>query len=345
MPQEILVTGGTGFIGSHCCVALMEQGHRVVVVDNLSNSEAEVIDRIAEITGSRPAFYALDVRDTQGMDQMLQGHDISAAIHFAGLKAVGESVAAPLEYFANNVGGTIALCQALSRHGIKRLIFSSSATVYGAPDQVPVAEAAPLRPASPYGHSKAMVEQILSDLPRSDPQWRIGVLRYFNPAGAHESGLIGESPRGTPNNLVPFLAQVAAGEREFLEIFGNDYPTPDGTGIRDYIHVMDLAEGHVAALAALLTDGAGFTVNLGSGQGHSVLDVLHAFETACGRSIDHRVAPRRPGDVAEYYADPTQALAVLGWKNRRDLSTICRDAWRWQCRKPFKHGSLSGASD
>ncbi|QDX80068.1 UDP-glucose 4-epimerase GalE [Denitratisoma sp. DHT3] len=330
---EILVTGGTGFIGSHCCVSLMKQGYRVVVVDNLSNSDAGVIDRIASITGSRPAFYIADVRNADEMDRVLRRHDISAAIHFAGLKAVGESVAVPLRYFDNNVGGTIALCQVLNTHGIKRLIFSSSATVYGAPDRVPVAEDAPLRPASPYGHSKAMVEQILADLSHADPEWRIGILRYFNPAGAHESGLIGESPRGTPNNLVPFLAQVAAGQRDALNIFGNDYPTPDGTGIRDYIHVMDLAEGHCAALEALLQGQPGFTVNLGSGRGHSVLDVVRAFEAACGHAIPCHHAPRRAGDVAEYYADPSRAMTLLGWESRRDLESICRDAWHSQCRQ------------
>lgn len=328
---EILVTGGTGFIGSHCCVALMARGHRVVVVDNLSNSDADVIDRIAKIAGSRPAFHVADIRDSEKMDRVLQQHDISVAIHFAGLKAVGESVAVPLKYYDNNVGGTIALCQVLDRHGIKRLIFSSSATVYGTPDHVPVAEDAPLRPASPYGHSKAMVEQVLADLSHADPDWRIGVLRYFNPAGAHESGLIGESPHGTPNNLVPFLAQVATGQHDALNIFGNDYPTPDGTGIRDYIHVMDLAEGHCAALEALLQGKPGFTINLGSGQGHSVLDVVRAFEAACGHALPCRNAPRRPGDVAEYYADPSRAKAVLDWASRRDLESICRDAWRWQC--------------
>lgn len=327
---EILVTGGTGFIGSHCCVALIAQGYRVVVVDNLSNSDAGVIDRIARITGIRPAFHAADVRDRKAMEHVLQAHHISAAIHFAGVKAVGESVADPLKYYDNNVGGTILLCQLLHRNGIRRLIFSSSATVYGTPERVPIAEDAPLRPASPYGHSKAMAERVLTDFAHAEQSWQIGILRYFNPAGAHESGLIGERPCGTVSNLLPLMAQVATGQRETLNVFGNDYPTPDGTGIRDYIHVMDLAEGHCAALRALEQGNPGFTINLGSGQGHSVLDVVRAFEAASGRRIPCNIAPRRPGDVAEYYADPSRALALLGWKSQRGLVEICRDAWSSQ---------------
>ncbi len=326
----ILVTGGVGYIGSHTVVELLAAGHEVLVLDNLSNSKISVIDRIARIAGRAPQFIKADILDRGVLDDIFKTHRIEAVIHFAGLKAVGESVAEPLHYYQNNVAGTLVLLQAMAAAGVKQIVFSSSATVYGEPDVVPVNEAAPYRPASPYGRSKRMVEELLFDLYAADPEWRIGVLRYFNPVGAHPSALIGEDPNGVPNNLMPFVTQVAVGLRAELSIFGDDYPTPDGTGIRDYIHVVDLALGHLAALTALSEAPACLIANLGTGQGYSVKQVIEAFEKASGKRIPVKVTGRRPGDVPCYFADPAYAQTRLGWAAQRGLDDICRDAWHWQ---------------
>ena len=330
--MHILVTGGAGFIGSHTCVALMAAGHETSVVDNLANSQRDVLDRVAQIAGKRPAFFEGDVRDQTLLRQIFAQRPVDAVIHFAGLKAVGESVAQPLRYYDWNVGGAIALCQAMSEAGVKTLVFSSSATVYGDPATLPIREDFPRSTTNPYGASKLMIEDILADLASADSAWKISRLRYFNPVGAHESGLIGETPNGIPNNLMPYVAQVASGQRDYLNVFGNDYPTPDGTGVRDYIHVMDLAEGHVAALDCLQREGGLQTFNLGTGCGYSVLDMVRAFEAACGRKLAYKVVDRRPGDIAACYADPALATQRLGWQAKRDLAAMCRDAWRWQCR-------------
>ena len=328
--MHILVTGGTGFIGSHACVALMAVGHEVTVIDDLSNSQREVIDRVEKISGKRPVFFEGDVRDRDLLRTLFKQRSVDAVIHFAGLKAVGESVAQPLRYYDCNVGGAMALCEVMAEVGVKTLIFSSSATVYGDPASVPIREDFPRSATNPYGASKLMIEDMLADVAKSDGQWRIARLRYFNPVGAHESGLIGESPSGIPNNLMPFVAQVATGQRERLSVFGNDYPTPDGTGVRDYIHVMDLAEGHVAALDYLLNHSGLLTVNLGTGCGYSVLDMVRAFEKASARSVPYAIMPRRPGDVAACYADPALAKKLLGWSAKRGIDEMCRDGWRWQ---------------
>lgn len=330
----ILVTGGAGYIGSHVCVELLQTGYDVVVLDNLCNSRRDVLGRIARIAGRPVAFHERDVRDEAALRGIFREHAIDAVLHFAGLKAVEESVARPLAYYNNNVGGTLALCAVMSEAGVRRLVFSSSATVYGDPDAVPVREDHPLRPTNPYGHSKAMIETILQDLSRSDPAWKIALLRYFNPVGAHESGLIGEDPGGVPNNLLPFIAQVAVGRREALNVYGNDYPTPDGTGVRDYIHVVDLVRGHLAALEKLATSSEVLSVNLGTGRGYSVLEMVEAFRRASGRDIPYRIVARRPGDVAACYADPALAARLLGWRAERGLERICRDAWRWQSMNP-----------
>jgi UDP-glucose 4-epimerase len=328
---RVLVTGGTGFIGSHACVELLNAGHAVVIADNLCNSKRSVLEGIRAITGAEAEFACLDLRDAGALDALFGRCRFDAVLHFAGLKAVGESVADPLRYYDNNVHGSQRLFQAMKAHGVKVLVFSSSATVYGEPQSLPIAEDAPLAPANPYGRCKLFVEEMLRDLAASDPGWRIALLRYFNPVGAHESGLIGEEPNGTPNNLMPYIAQVAAGEREFLRVFGGDYPTPDGTGVRDYIHVVDLVQGHVQAMEKLLQGPGVFACNLGTGRGHSVLEVIRAFEAASGRRIPYRVTSRRPGDAAASYADPSRARRELGWSARRDLNAMCRDAWRWQC--------------
>ena len=330
--MHILVTGGTGFIGSHTCVSLMAEGHDVAIVDNLSNSRREVVDRVAQIAGRRPEFVEGDVRDRDLLRRILARRAVDAVIHFAGLKAVGESVAQPLRYYDWNVGGAIALCEVMAEVGMKTLIFSSSATVYGDPASVPIREDFPRSATNPYGASKLMIEDILADLAKSDPEWRIARLRYFNPVGSHESGLIGETPSGIPNNLMPYVAQVACGQREQLSVFGDDYPTPDGTGVRDYIHVVDLAEGHLAALNCLQRQGGLLTVNLGTGHGYSVLDMVRSFERASGRPVPYRIVARRPGDVAACYADPSLAERLLGWKARRGIDEMCRDGWRWQCK-------------
>lgn len=329
-----MVTGAAGYIGSHTCVELLEAGFSVVAVDNLSNSSEKSLERVEKITGKAVTFHKRDIRDKSGMENIFAQSRIDAIIHFAGLKAVGESVAEPLRYYDNNVGGTISLLQTAQKAGVRHFVFSSSATVYGDPDFSPVPETARLSVANPYGRSKLIVEEILNDLSFSDPSWSIAILRYFNPVGAHPSGMIGEDPYGIPNNLMPYVAQVAVGKLKELAVFGNDYPTKDGTGVRDYIHVMDLARGHVDALAYLFEKKKGFTVNLGTGVGYSVLDVVHAFEKACSHSIPYRIAPRRAGDVPLYYADPSLAYTLLGWKAEYGLDDMCRDYWRWQSRNP-----------
>lgn len=327
--KKILVTGGTGYIGSHACVELINNGFEPIVLDNLSNSHPVVLDRIARISKHRPAFYKADIRDRDALGRVFQEHSIAAVIHFAGLKSVRESVERPREYYANNVEGSQALLDAMQSAAIKCIIFSSSATVYGNADTVPIPETASLRPVNPYGESKIAVEKMLHAFHESDPSWHIGILRYFNPVGAHESGLIGEDPKGTPENLMPFIAQVATGRQAQLRIFGDDYPTPDGTGIRDYIHVMDLADGHVAALNHLEKSPDLFTVNLGTGTGYSVLQMVKAFEAASGRSVPYKVVGRRPGDIASCYADVSKSCQLLGWRAHRGLNEMCDDVWRW----------------
>lgn len=334
MSSTILVTGGAGFIGSHTCVALAQAGYTPLLLDNLCNSDRRVLQRLERITDRPFELVEGDVRDGALLDRLLAQRQVAGVVHFAGLKAVGDSVADPLTYYDNNVFGTVTLLGAMRRAGVNRFIFSSSATVYGDPESSPIPESAPFAPANPYGQSKRMVEDILADLHRAEPHWAIARLRYFNPVGAHESGLIGEHPQGRPNNLMPFVCQVAVGLREQLVIHGTDYPTPDGTGRRDYLHVMDLAEGHVAALRHALQGPGLLTVNLGTGQPLSVLQVLRAFEQACGRPLPHAFGPRRPGDVPEYWADPALAEATLGWRARRDLAAMCADSWRWQQANP-----------
>jgi len=330
----IFVTGGAGYIGSHTCVELLNAGHDVTVFDNFCNSQPEALRRVERITGKQLTCVQGDIRDRDALTTALRASGARAVIHFAGLKAVGESVAQPFAYYDNNVVGTLRLLQAMADCKVKTLVFSSSATVYGDPQRLPLTEDHPLSATNPYGQTKLSIELMLRDVQRSDPAWRIAVLRYFNPVGAHESGLIGEDPQGVPNNLLPFVAQVAVGRREFLNVWGNDYPTPDGTGVRDYIHVVDLALGHLAALQALEGRPGGLTVNLGTGTGYSVLEMVHAFEAASGRAVPYRISPRRSGDVAACYADPTLAQQVLGWRAQRDLAAMCRDAWNWQHQNP-----------
>jgi UDP-glucose 4-epimerase len=327
--MNILLTGGTGYIGSHTAVVLVQAGHRVVLYDNLSNSRATVVGHLAAITGQTLPFIQGDVRDTDLLQHTLQVHHIDAVIHFAGLKAVGESVEKPIDYYSNNVGGTISVLAACKTAGVKRLVFSSSATVYGVPHYLPLDEAHPLSATNPYGRSKLQVEEILSDVAQSDPAWRVTCLRYFNPVGAHDSGLIGEDPHGIPNNLMPYIARVAAKTLPQLQVFGDDYDTPDGTGVRDYIHVMDLAEGHLAALQQLQTRAQAFDViNLGTGHGHSVLEMANAFAKASGRAIPYRIAPRRAGDIATCYANADKARTVLNWTATRSLHDMCASTWR-----------------
>jgi len=330
----ILVTGGAGYIGSHTCVELLNAGHDVTVLDNFCNSQIEALERVQRITGKKPALVEGDIRDAATLVQTLRRSGASAVIHFAGLKAVGESVEKPLTYYDNNVVGTVRLLEAMTECDVKTLVFSSSATVYGDPQQLPLTEQHPLSATNPYGQSKLVIENMLRDLYRSDPSWRLSILRYFNPVGAHDSGLIGEDPRGTPNNLLPFVAQVAVGRREFLNVWGKDYATPDGTGVRDYIHVVDLALGHLKALGRLRQYAECLAINLGTGVGYSVLDMVHAFEQASGKSVPYRIGPRRAGDIASCYADPSQALALLGWRAERGLQDMCTDAWRWQKNNP-----------
>lgn len=326
----ILVTGGTGYIGSHTVVELLAAGHDVFIIDNLCNSKPSVIDRIERIAGKRPGFAQIDIRDRAALQAMLSRSRINAVIHFAGLKAVGESVAQPLTYYDNNVSGSLTLFESMAEAGIKTIVFSSSATVYGEPASVPIREDFPLSASNPYGRSKLMIEEMLRDIVRADADWRIGLLRYFNPVGAHASGLIGEDPNGIPNNLMPFIAQVAVGKRTELQVYGNDYATPDGTGVRDYIHVVDLAHGHLAALDVLRRHAGELIVNLGTGQGYSVLEMVNAFTAATGKKVPYRIVPRRPGDIAQCYADPAMALSRLGWKAELGITEMCGDTWRWQ---------------
>jgi len=331
--MRILVTGGAGYIGSHTCVELLAAGHEVVVVDNLANSSAEALERVRRISGREPGFHRLDLREGAALREVFARSRFDAVIHFAGLKAVGESVQKPLHYYDNNVTGTLRLLECMREAGVKRLVFSSSATVYGDPASVPIREDFTLSASNPYGRTKLFIEEILRDEQRANPDWDIVLLRYFNPVGAHASGLIGEDPAGIPNNLMPYVSQVAVGKLECLNVWGNDYPTPDGTGVRDYIHVVDLALGHLAALQR--GQGPGVRAyNLGTGRGYSVLEMIAAFERASGRKVPYRFAPRRPGDVAACYADPTLAHRELGWKAERDVDAMCRDAWHWQSQNP-----------
>ena len=336
--RTILLTGATGYIASHTWLALQAAGLRVLGLDDFSNSSPEVLARLERLSGQRPEFQRADVCDAAALDRLFATERIDAVIHFAAYKAVGESSAKPLEYYRNNIGGLVTLAQTMQRHGCRRLVFSSSATVYGQPETLPIPEDAPLSATNPYGATKLMGENILRDLERSEPGWAIAMLRYFNPVGAHESGLIGEAPQGTPNNLMPYVSQVAVGQRERLRVFGGDYDTPDGTGVRDYIHVLDLAEGHVAAVRRLLELPESFTVNLGTGRGYSVLEVVRAFEKASGRAVPYEIVPRRPGDVAACYADPSLAHRLLGWRAQRDLDAMCIDSWRWQSLNPNGFG-------
>ena len=331
----ILLTGATGYIGSHTWLALQAAGMNVVGLDDLSNSVPEVLDRLHLVSGRAPVFERASVCDPGAMTRIFDRHRIDAVVHFAAFKAVGESTAQPLAYYRNNVGGLVNVCQAMQQHGCRRMVFSSSATVYGDPAQLPIKEDFELTATNPYGQTKLIGETILRDLAVSDPTWLAASLRYFNPVGAHESGHIGEDPRGTPNNLMPFVAQVAVGRRPHLQIFGNDYPTPDGTGVRDYIHVVDLADGHVKALQRLFDMPGSFTVNLGTGHGNSVLEVVKAYSTASGRDIPYQVLPRRPGDIAVCYADASLAQQWLGWRAQRDLDQMCADSWRWQSLNPL----------
>ncbi len=334
MPQTILVTGGAGYIGSHTCVALLAAGYRPLVLDNLSNSDPEVFKRLQQITGEAIPFVHGDILDRAVLARVFAEHPIDGVIHFAGLKAVAESVANPLAYYRNNVSGTVNLLETMGAAGVRSLVFSSSATVYGNPASNPIQESFPRHATNPYGHTKLVIEDILAALNTAEPGWRLACLRYFNPVGAHPSGLIGEDPQGMPNNLMPFIAQVAVGRRECLRVFGDDYPTPDGTGVRDFIHVMDLAAGHVAALDYLAAEEGLLYANLGTGRGTSVLELLAAFEAACGRAIPYEVADRRPGDIATCFADPALARQVLDWEARLGLDAMCADAWRWQSGNP-----------
>ena len=332
--DTVCVTGGAGYIGSHACTELLDAGCRVVVIDNLANSSREAIVRVEEITGKKIAFYPADLRDQPRLEEIFSHERIDSGMHFAGLKAVGESVEMPLRYYHNNVTGTLLLCKTMKKHGVKNIIFSSSATVYGDPDKVPIREDAPLHPSNPYGRSKLIVEMLLRDLHESDGEWNIIILRYFNPVGAHPSGRIGEDPGGVPNNLVPFIAQVAVGRREELSVWGNDYPTRDGTGVRDYIHVVDLVKGHLSALVKLRENPGLAVYNLGRGEGFSVLEMVRAFEEASGKTIPCRMADRRPGDIAECFADPLKAEKEMGWKAEKSIQEMCEDTWRWQSRNP-----------
>lgn len=340
---NLLITGGAGYIGSHTTLVLLQAGFQVVVLDNLSNASPESLRRVAKLAGRAPVFVEGDIRDRALLDQLLTRYSVQAVLHFAGLKSVGESVSEPLSYYSNNVGGTITLCQAMAAAGVFTLVFSSSATVYGDPATVPINENQPVGfTINPYGRSKFMVEQLLGDLAASDSRWRLALLRYFNPVGAHESGHIGEDPSGIPSNLLPFITRVAVGKLPELEVFGYDYPTMDGTGVRDYIHVVDLAEGHLAALVALNAQQnyTGVNVwNLGTGKGYSVLNIVQAFEAASGRLVPYRLSPRRLGDIASCYADPAKAAEELGWKAKRDLSAMMSDAWRWQMMNPCGYKS------
>lgn len=333
--MSILVAGGAGFIGSHTCVELLDAGYDVVVVDNLYNASPEALKRVEKITGKKVTFYEADILDREALNKIFDAHDIEAVIHFAGYKAVGESVQKPIEYYHNNMTGTLVLCDVMRNHGVKNIVFSSSATVYGDPAQIPITENCPKgQPTNPYGWTKSMLEQVLTDIHTSDSEWNVILLRYFNPIGAHKSGLIGEDPKGIPNNLVPYVAQVAVGKREALGVFGNDYDTPDGTGVRDYIHVVDLAAGHVKAIEKLRQNPGVEIYNLGTGNGYSVLQVVAAFEKACGHAIPYEIKPRREGDIATCYCDPEKAKNDLGWVAKYGIDEMCEDSWRWQSTNP-----------
>lgn len=339
MVQRILVTGGAGYIGSHACIEFVGSGHDVVVVDNLSNSSREAIVRVGRLLGRDIPFVQLDLRDRAGLDAVFVRYRPTSVVHFAGLKAVGESVAEPLRYYDNNLRSTLVLLETMRAHGVQTLVFSSSATVYGDPATVPITESFPLAATNPYGRTKLMIEEMLRDLVAAEPSWRVALLRYFNPVGAHPSGAIGEDPSGIPNNLMPFVSQVAVGRRPTLSVFGGDYPTPDGTGVRDYIHVLDLVAGHARALEYLDAHGGLHVWNLGTGHGYSVLEVIEAFARVTGRPVPYRIVERRPGDAAACYADPTKAARELGWRAERDLTAMCRDAWRWQQANPNGYSS------
>jgi len=332
--MKILVTGGAGYIGSHTCVELLKAGHEIVIVDNLSNSNEKSLHRVQAITGKKLDFYKVDIRDRKALEQVFEQHDINSVVHFAGLKAVGESVEKPLLYYKNNVGGTIILCEVMKKFDVKDIVFSSSATVYGDPHKVPIKENFPLHPTNPYGRSKLMIEEILNDLNVSDSEWNAILLRYFNPVGAHESGLIGEDPNDIPNNLMPYISQVAVGKLDKLHVFGKDYPTEDGTGVRDYIHVVDLSQGHLDALDKLQENPGVAVYNLGTGEGYSVLEMISTFEKVSGKSIPYDIVDRRSGDIAECYADPSLAKKELNWEAKRGVEDMCRDAWRWQKNNP-----------
>lgn len=333
--MSILVTGGAGFIGSHTVVELMNAGYDVVIVDNLVNASEKSIERIEQIVGKKVKFYKVDINDRDGLNEVFDKEQIDSCIHFAGLKAVGESVVKPLEYYSNNISGTLVLLDVMRKHNVKNIVFSSSATVYGNPAFIPITEECPKgQCTNPYGWTKSMLEQILSDLYRADNEWNVILLRYFNPIGAHESGLIGENPNGIPNNLMPYITQVAVGRLKELSVFGNDYDTPDGTGVRDYIHVVDLAVGHVKAVEKLADKDGVSIYNLGTGHGYSVLQVVHAFEKACGHAINYAIKPRRPGDIAMCYCDPAKAKKELGWEAQYGIEDMCADSWRWQSQNP-----------
>ncbi|MGI6199141.1 MAG: UDP-glucose 4-epimerase GalE [Christensenellales bacterium] len=332
--MAVLLTGGAGYIGSHTCVEMLNAGYDIVVADNYGNSKPEAMRRVQQITGKTFPVYAIDVCDEAALTRVFDENDIEAVVHFAGLKAVGESVAIPLEYYRNNLDSTLVLCKVMQAHGVKRIIFSSSATVYGVPETVPLDETAPTWCTNPYGWTKYMIEQILRDVAVADPEWSVVLLRYFNPIGAHESGRIGEDPNGIPNNLLPYIAQVAAGKLQKLRVFGDDYDTPDGTGVRDYIHVVDLAKGHNAAVAYTASHTGVEAINLGTGHGYSVLDIVHAFEKANNLTIPYEVVARRPGDIATNYANPEKAKRLLGWEATKTLEDMCRDTWRWQSQNP-----------
>ncbi len=333
--MKILVTGGAGYIGSHTCVELLNEGYDVVVMDNLSNSSEKALERVQQITGKTLTFYKTDMLDREGVKAIFDKEQIDAVIHFAGLKAVGESVRMPIEYYHNNMTGTLIICDEMRNHGVKNIIFSSSATVYGDPQQIPITEQCPKgTPTNPYGWTKSMLEQVLTDIHTADPEWNVILLRYFNPIGAHKSGLIGEDPKGIPNNLVPYVAQVAIGKLEYINVFGNDYDTPDGTGVRDYIHVVDLAKGHVKAIQKL-ADKEGVSIyNLGTGNGYSVLDVIRAFEKACGHPLKYVIKERRPGDIATCYSRCDKAREELGWEAQYGIDEMCADSWNWQQKNP-----------
>ncbi len=330
----ILVTGGAGYIGSHTCVELLNAGYETIVVDNLSNSKFASLKRVGKIAGRNLKFYKVDIRDRSGLETVFAENNVEAVIHFAGLKAVGESVQLPLRYYHNNVTGTIVLCGIMQKYGVKRMVFSSSATVYGVPERVPISEDFPLGVTNPYGRSKLIIEEILRDLYTSDNSWSIALLRYFNPIGAHASGMIGEDPNGIPNNLMPYIAQVAVGKLKQLQVYGSDYPTPDGTGIRDYIHVVDLAVGHLKAIEKVMATTGVDAYNLGTGKGYSVLELVKAFEKVSGRKIPYTMVERRAGDLPEYYADPTKAQRELGWEFQRGIEDMCADVWHWQSNNP-----------